>query len=221
MLSFIARQCYNKPVQGIISVGVWQNRTFVFGALRWRWQFPEQDSQTPTEGFVMSKEIPLTKDKVAIVDDEDYEYLMQWKWGGHERGYAQRYGKRSREGRKVVLMHRVIVERMRGAPIPEGLQVDHIDRDTSNNQRGNLRLATIQENARNRAGRQNTISQYKGVAWHKHKRKWIASIKDHGKSQHLGYFASEEEAGRAYDARARELFGEFALLNFPDKETGE
>lgn len=214
ILSLVARRCYNKPVQGINSVDVWQNRIIVFGALRWRWQFPEQDSQTPTEGFVMSKEIPLSSNGVTLVSDEDYEYLKGWNWFPSTNGYAQRNQRTGGRRRLNIFLHRVVVERMLGGPIPEGCQVDHIDRDKRNNQRENLRIATISQNAHNRNSKRDSLSQHKGVSWHKHKKRWIASIKLQGKSYHLGYFDTEREAAEAYDHKARELFGEHASTNF-------
>jgi AP2 domain len=91
---------------------------------------------------------------------------------------------------------------------------DHIDGNGLNNQRSNLRPATASQNCINRRtwGR----SAYRGVSWFKLYSKWNAAISYQRKSRNLGYFASEEDAARAYDAAARELHGAFARLNFPD-----
>lgn len=219
--SLVARRCYNKPVQGITSVDVWQNRIFVFGALRWRWQFPEQDSQTPTEGFVMSKEIPLTRGFVAIVDEEDYEYLMQWKWAGNVYGYASRQTTPVPFKKVSLRMHRVIMERMLGGPIPKGLWVDHIDGNPGNNQRNNLRLATRQQNRMNSKANRDTSSRFKGVSRIPVRsgkgNPWRACIQINRHLNHIGVYPTEEDAARAYDKEARRLFGEFAYLNFPDE----
>ena len=95
----------------------------------------------------------------------------------------------------------------------EKLIVDHIDRDKDNNQITNLRWATHQQNMMNRVIQSNTSSQYKGVIRLRNTDKWIVRIKMNRKSIHLGTFANEEDAVRAYNAKAIELFGEFANLN--------
>ena len=93
------------------------------------------------------------------------------------------------------------------------LVVDHIDRNKLNNQITNLRWVTQQQNNMNSTIRAGTSSQYKGVAYHKTKSKWYAYIRFDRKLLHLGHFANEEDAARAYNAKAIELFGEFANLN--------
>ena len=93
------------------------------------------------------------------------------------------------------------------------LVIDHIDRNKVNNQVTNLRWATQQQNMMNMTIRTGTSSQYKGVAYHKTKSKWCAYIMFDRKLLHIGLFANEEDAARAYNAKAIELFGEFANLN--------
>lgn len=118
------------------------------------------------------KRIPLTQGKVALVSDEDYEYLMQWKW------YARRAGKTFYAGRhvrlklkqKVFHMHRVIAERLGILEAP-----DHKDRNGLNNQRSNLRAATISQNKANRGRNKNNTSGYKGVYWDKERKKMVRS----------------------------------------------
>ena len=154
--------------------------------------------------------IPLTRGKFAIVDAADYESLSQHKWfanGDEHRGfYAGR-----RVGSKLLLMHRVIMNP------PEGMVVDHIDGNGLNNRRSNLRLCTQKQNSRNAAPSRRSSSRFKGVYFNKRTRKWIATIGYNGKTIHLGSFDDEIEAARAYDRKARELFGEFAYLNFPEE----
>ena len=92
--------------------------------------------------------------------------------------------------------------------------VDHKDRHSLNNHLSNLRWCTKKENCQNRSKRKNTTSIYKGVRFHKGNNKWCAYIKHNGRSIHLGCYTDEADAGRAYDRKAKELFKEFAHLNF-------
>lgn len=150
--------------------------------------------------------IPLTHGKFAIVDAEDYDRLGKYKWYCREAKnnfYAFR-----RNGKKMVSMHREIIN------APEGLLVDHIDGDGLNNCKSNLRLCTYAENACNRRPNRKGSSKYKGVWFHKRERKWEARITRKGKLKYLGRYDDEIEAALAYDRKAKQLFGEFAYLNF-------
>jgi len=96
-------------------------------------------------------------------------------------------------------------------------KIDHVNHNGLDNRRSNLRLATIQENQFNRQIQKTTkSSQYKGVSWETKQNKWRPSIKFNNQNIHLGSFTSEEDAARAYDKVAKELFGEFCCLNFPE-----
>jgi hypothetical protein len=92
--------------------------------------------------------------------------------------------------------------------------IDHVDRNPLNNQKINLRFADRQENNRNRNKVEGCSSGYKGVNWVKSRRKWVAKIYHNGTQYHLGYFKIEKDAALIYDLKAKELFGEFASLNF-------
>jgi hypothetical protein len=158
------------------------------------------------------RKIPLTRGKYAIVDPQDYVWLKYFKWhvaGGRDM-YAVRKGVINGKKHQRLWMHREIL------PVPEGFVVDHINHDTLDNRRANLRPATQLQNRYNTRKRKNKSSRYKGVHWHKCTKKWRAEIKIDGKKLHLGYFHSEADAGRAYDKAARKYQGEFAELNFPD-----
>lgn len=157
----------------------------------------------------------LSQGKEAIVSEEDFEYLSQWKWHCNA-SYAARGHKRPDGKKRLKLMHRVIVERMTGAPIPKGYEVDHADGNPLDNQRENLRPVTRSQNNMNGRSRQGTTSQYKGVCWESRYKKWRAYISKDGVRTELGLFKDEKEAAQAYDAKAKELFGEFARLNFPE-----
>ncbi len=160
------------------------------------------------------KEIELTQGKVALVDDSDFEWLSQWNWHARtdcKTPYAQRFTRVPRKHH--IKMHRFIIS----API--GMEVDHIDGNGLNNQRANLRLATRAQNAANRGKNIGNSTGYKGVfRYHAGQLRWSAQIgNSRGKTIYLGKFSTPEEAARAYDAAARERFGEFAKLNFPDE----
>ncbi|HEY1248462.1 MAG TPA: AP2/ERF family transcription factor [Nitrososphaera sp.] len=157
------------------------------------------------------KEIPLTRGEVALVDDEDYDWLMQWKWHYTSNGYAAR-----RDGKygPIILMHRQIL----GLEPGDKTQSDHIDRDKVNNQRFNLRIASNRQNSMNTSTRKILFrsSEYKGVTQYRDGR-WMARIMVNYQQIFLGYFNTEEEAARAYDEAAIRYFGEYAYLNFPSE----
>jgi len=152
--------------------------------------------------------IPLTKGKIAIVDSKDYEWLSKYKWYANEKvnGF---YACRHKNG-KITYMHREITK------APKNLVVDHIDHNTLNNRRSNLRVCTVVENLFNCRGSRKT-SKYKGVFRHKKMKKWRSAIGHNHKYMEIGYFDNEVEAAKAYDREAAKSFGEFAYLNFPDE----
>lgn len=159
--------------------------------------------------------IPLNKGLTAVIDAIDGD-LCAFAWNlstrkRYEYFYAQAYIHPRNQ-----LMHCIIFERMIGRPLQKGELVDHIDRDGLNNRRSNLRLATTSQNMQNRPRQKNNSSGYKGVTFHKKRGEWRAKISVNGVTNNLGIFSSPEAAARAYDAAAREHFGEFAYLNFPD-----
>lgn len=160
------------------------------------------------------KEIELTQGQIALIDDQDYDYLNQWKWYAqwalsNNSYYAQR-SIRIELKRTLQFMHRVILERKIGRELYKGEQVDHINHDTLDNRRENLRLATRSQNLMNRIKQQNNTSGYKGVSWHKHSQKWRATIKIGSRHTHLGLFDTPKDAYDAYCKAADELHGEFA-----------
>lgn len=160
----------------------------------------------------MPREIELTQGYVTIVDDDLYEALNAHKWCIHRSGriiYANR-GVWIDNRCQHVFMHRVII----GAE--PGMRVDHINGDTLDNRRANLRTCTPAENNRNRRIRRaDNTSGYKGVSWHAKRGKWHAHIRHEGRLRHLGYFDNPIGAAHAYDAAAIEMFGAFARVNFP------
>lgn len=155
------------------------------------------------------KEISLTRGKVALVDDDDYEWLIAFKW--HAIG-SDKYGWYAAciISGSTVEMHRFIMGR------PEGMEVDHADRNSLNNTRRNLRVVTHAQNVRNRRIQQNNKSGFRGVYLHQRDGRWIAQIKFNGKYVYLGCFRNAVDAAKAYDSKAVEVYGEFAQPNFPD-----
>jgi len=164
------------------------------------------------------RRILLTQGKFAIVDQPDYERLAKYTWHAARHGrscYAQRgtgSAKSGRRNKNLVMMHREILK------VGEDEFVDHKNHNGLDNRRANLRIVEWQENCWNRRKRNTRCSsQYKGVMWNKRWRKWEVRIGFNGKNIFIGYFDDEKEAAMAYDAKAKELFGEFAAPNFPDK----
>lgn len=156
--------------------------------------------------------VPLTNsERVALVDDEDAERVLALKWYLHDGGRDNRDYVRH-TGFTHLLLHRFV------AQAPEGVKVDHWDNDGLNCQKRNLRVATTSQNAANAKIQRNNLSGYKGIDFRSPGKRnpWSARIMRDGKRLRLGNFATPEAAARAYDAKARELFGEFARLNFPE-----
>lgn len=151
------------------------------------------------------KEIPLTQGRVTLVDDDDYEYLSQWKWYFSTEGYAVRH----EEGKgTTILMHREIIK------TPRDKQTDHINGNGLDNQKKNLRICTGAENQHNARLRKDNTSGFKGVYFYTDARKWRATISINQTRRVLGTFLNKIDAAIAYDVAAKEYFGEFAKTNF-------
>ena len=157
----------------------------------------------------MSKQIPLTQGQFAIVDDKNFEWLNQWKWYALKSRYTfyavRNVGKHPKQ--TLVLMHRQIMNAHKEQ------EIDHHNGNGLDNHRINLRFCASGQNNQNQRKTRGT-SKYKGVSWHKNIKQWRVSIQDDYKTINLGYFDNEEDAARAYDQKAKELFGEFANTNF-------
>lgn len=161
--------------------------------------------------------------RVALVDDEDYELVMQYRWSVRE---VKQSGDRRPLGPYAWTY-------IRAAGSPKGgsitmhnlimgiIGVDHVNHNgLDNRRRENLRPATQGQNTGNKRKQAGASSQYKGVHWSKRKARWMAVLNAGGNYRHLGSFTDEAVAARAYDAAAREAYGEFACVNFPQQGEG-
>lgn len=148
--------------------------------------------------------------KVALVDDESYESLCQYRWNAQPGGETF-YASASIHGQSV-FMHKLILD------LPSSQKVDHVNGNGLDNQKHNLRPCTHAENMRNRRKYKITLSKYLGVTWNKQDKKWRARVEKDGENYSAGQYFIEEQAAYARDLKAKELFGEFACLNFSDEQ---
>jgi hypothetical protein len=165
----------------------------------------------------MVKEIPLTRGLVALVDDDDYELLVQYKWYAakiRKRFYATRDTWENGKKGIPIRMHRDIL----GLVPRDGKVGDHKNRNTLDNQKGNLRIVSYSLNNHNAALRKNNPSGYRGVTWYRN-RQWRAQIHVPGKTKYLGMYDNLIEAALAYDRAALGRWGNDAILNFPERRT--
>jgi AP2 domain len=151
----------------------------------------------------------------ALADDSDLAALSDFRWYPQLKQNGMFYAYRHillPDKHSTQFMHNFLLG---------FVGIDHIDGDSLNNQRINLRAASPLQNAQNAAKRRNAqTSVYKGVYWRNRNRSWVAQIQYNRQKRHIGYFSSEVEAARAYDAVALQLFDEFANLNFCHEKAG-
>jgi len=151
------------------------------------------------------KTIPLDLGLHTSVDDDVYEWAANFRWRARRDGHTI-YA----IGPDKILLHRMIMS------AKEGELVDHRDSNGLNNVRTNLRKATASQNAAHRR----TQNPTKGVQWVAQKQKWLAIVVCKKRKYRCGHFAEKEDAVAAYDAKATELFGEFAYTNAMIKASG-
>ena len=129
------------------------------------------------------KEIPLSQNKIALIDDDDFPLISKYKWY-FNNGYALRHNKMVggvRVGK--IFMHKLVLN------TPEGLVTDHINGNTLDNRKANLRAVSCFQNSWN--------SNIKGVSYHNRDKKWQVRVQNHGKRHQLGYFDTLESALQA------------------------
>ena len=158
------------------------------------------------------KKIALTRGKVALVNDTDYDYLNQWHWctyKGRTTYYAKRNVGIGKYKRRTERMHRLIL----GLQPGDKWLTDHKDGDGLNNQRSNLRACTAMQNAQSQRKRESATSRYRGVYWHHRAHKWCSRIRVNKILIYLGLFNSEDQAAQTYDIAALKHHGRFAMTN--------
>lgn len=196
--------------------------------LTWKVVAPMRDQSTPaTSEYTTEYEtdpetgavvIPLRGTTYpglhALVDSEDLDVVRPFKWWPYKMRnvfYAVTHY-RAEDGTQVyTAMHRMLL-----GITDRRIRVDHINHNGLDNRKANLRTGTQQQNAFNARPQKGKTSRYKGVCRVKKSGKWSAQITKNRKHIRLGEFENEVDAAKAYDAAAREHFGEFAYLNFPE-----
>ena len=161
----------------------------------------------------------MAQPQYAKADPANYERLLKYEWFA-QKGKNCFYAVRRVRGLKgsklaTIYMHHELID------VADGLLIDHVNQDSMDNRRANLRGATRAQNIRNRKKfAKSSSSKYKGVYWRKKTRKWEVKITFEKKKIHLGTFCDEIEAAKAYDRAAIKYHGEFASLNFPKSGRG-
>jgi hypothetical protein len=154
------------------------------------------------------KEVKLTKGKVSLVDDDDFGRVSKFKWHANWNNYNW-YAKRSFTGGRQESLHHFIFG------VGNGVMLDHINGESLDNRKSNLRICNKMQNAGNSRKRiDGCSSKYKGVGWNKRTHRWIVRIRMGGERKYIGSFLNEDDAGRAYDAEASKYFGVFSRPNF-------
>lgn len=146
--------------------------------------------------------IPLVHGGSALIDREDLDRVMGFRWYDRPDGYA--YGVIVY---RWVLLHRFILN------AEDGSVIDHKNRDTLDCRKENLRFCSFSQNSMNSRKRIGGSSRFKGVHFESQTRKWRAEVTVNYKTIKLGRFSSEEEAAIAYNSAALDLHGEFARIN--------
>lgn len=156
------------------------------------------------------KKIPLTQGQFALVNEEDFMSVSQYKWHAWKNKKRDKTWYASRVvyiagKQKAIKLHNFLM-----TP-PKGLFVDHINRNGLDNRRSNLRIVSHADNVHNQGLFKNNTSGFKGV--YKKGVKWVAQIRNKDKYYYLGIFVNKKEAALAFNEKAKMLFGACAFLN--------
>ena len=146
--------------------------------------------------------LPSSPNTLVLIDDEDFDRVNEYSWHINKYVEAVIYNKMKKKYFNT-LLHRFIMNAQKDQ------RIDHIDRNPFNNQKSNLRPCTNQQNLWNTALPKHNTSGYKGVSWCKRDKRWYSAIILKGKHIHLGCFTDKYNAFLAYEAKAKELRGEF------------
>jgi len=161
----------------------------------------------------MAKTIPLSQGLYALVDDADFERLTRRKWYARRTAsgfYAMSNRSRRLGVKRAVFMHREIIN------APPGSICDHVNGNTLDNRRENLRLATSNQNRMNARRQSNNKTGYKGVSYEIRRGRWRSDIRPFGEHVFLGYFDDPKSAAIAYNEAAHKYYGEFSRINQVD-----
>jgi len=139
------------------------------------------------------KEVNLTQDKKALIDDEDFDKVKKYSWFYLSSGYAAA-SVQTEKGPTTILMHNIV------NPPPPGLINHHKDENGLNNTKNNLQFVTHSTNHLLQGLIASNTSGYKGVTYHKKNRKWVAHIRINRRLNYLGSFKTAQEAALAYKA---------------------
>lgn len=154
--------------------------------------------------------IVIISGKECIIDDSDLQIINGKRWivtSCNGKQYVRFNYSDTIDGKRKQIhlyLHRHLLS------APKGMEVDHINGNTLDNRRSNLRVCTHRENIRNKKTPSHNKSGYKGVSYSARYKKYMVCIKMNGKTLHLGGFADPKEGYEVYKAKALELFGEYA-----------
>jgi hypothetical protein len=160
------------------------------------------------------KEIRLSQGKIALVDDEDFDYINQWKWyarKGRKTFYAARKEKGT-NARTTIHMHQVV------SKVSNNVQIDHRDTNGLNNQKYNLRVVNHRQNQYNTDKPRHNTSGYKGISWDKFRNNYRVYLTVKGKFKNIGNTKSLQTATKMYNKAATQHYGEFAKLHIYKEE---